>query len=145
MKNKNVVVKFASMAHEDWRKNFDVVYASTGTVSKTRIKKNSDGTEGDINVPFEQLHEDWQKENLLAGNAAIEAFASLDISVDYMDQIEEAASYVHDRWMERNPKQDWNTSQHVPYSKLPENEKEKDRAQIITMIELIKEHTNETN
>ena len=29
-----------------------------------RVKKNSDGTEGDINVPFHKLHPDLQKENI---------------------------------------------------------------------------------
>ena len=58
------ITQFASNAHEEWRRNFD----PTGT--KPRIKKNSDGTEGDINVPFEKLHPDWKKENLAAGHAA---------------------------------------------------------------------------
>ena len=51
----NAVQQFASAAHEEWRQNFD----PTGT--KPRIKKNSDGTEDDINVPFNKLHPDWQK------------------------------------------------------------------------------------
>ena len=48
------VIEFASSAHEVWRKNFDTSYAETGVPSKQRVKKNSDGTEADINVPFEQ-------------------------------------------------------------------------------------------
>jgi len=43
---------------------------------------------------------------------------------------ERAASYVHDRWMERNPKADWNAHQHVPYEELPEEEKQKDRLHV---------------
>ncbi len=70
------VIEFASSAHEVWRKNFDTSYAETGVPSKQRVKKNSDGTEADINVPFEQLHRDWQKENLAAGEAAYTQSAS---------------------------------------------------------------------
>ncbi len=46
------------------------------------------------------------------------------------ESIERAASHIHDEWMKRNPKQDWNASQHAPYSKLPEEEKAKDREHV---------------
>jgi len=51
--------------------------------------------------------------------------------------MEDAASYVHDEWMKRNPKADWNAAQHVPYEKLPDAEKEKDRAHIRTVGKLL--------
>jgi hypothetical protein len=121
----SAIEKFASNAHEEWRKNFD----PTGT--KPRIKKNSDGTEGDINVPFEKLHPDWQKENLAAGKAAAQAVQM------YPDDIEKAAEYIHNEWMKRNPKGDWNAAQHVPYDQLPEDEKEKDRVHVRTMTKLM--------
>ena len=63
----SAISQFASSAHDEWRRNFD----PTGT--KERIKKNSDGSEGNINVPFDKLHPDWQRENLAAGKAAAEA------------------------------------------------------------------------
>ena len=121
----NAVHQFASLAHEEWRRNFD----STGT--KTRIKKNSDGTEGDINVPFDKLHPDWQKENLAAGEAAERAVKK------FPDDIEKAAEYIHIKWMKRNPKADYNAAQHVPYDELPEDEKEKDRVHVRTMMNLL--------
>lgn len=119
------VRQFASMAHEEWRRNFD----STGT--KPRVKKNSDGTEGDINVPFDKLHPDWQRENLAAGQAALEAVKN------FPNDEEAAAAYIHDKWMQRNPKGDWNAAQHVPYDSLPEVEKEKDRVHVRTMRRLL--------
>jgi hypothetical protein len=121
----SAVQQFASNAHEEWRQNFD----PTGT--KPRIKKNSDGTEGDINVPFEKLHTDWQKENLAAGKAAATAVQM------YPDDMEKAAEFVHDEWMKRNPRGDWNAAQHVPYDQLPEDEKEKDRVHVRTMARLM--------
>ena len=123
------IIDFASSAHEVWRKNFDTSYAETGVPSKQRVKKNSDGTEADINVPFEQLHRDWQKENLAAGEAALYA-----VSVEYQASqkhtgntfMEIAAEHIHNEWMKRNPKQDYNAAQHVPYiafkfNKYPES------------------------
>jgi hypothetical protein len=121
----NAVHQFASSAHEEWRQNFD----PSGT--KPRIKKNSDGTEGDINVPFDKLHPDWQKENLAAGQAAEHAVKK------FPDDIEKASEYIHIEWMKRNPKADYNAAQHVPYDQLPEDEKEKDRVHARTMMNLL--------
>ena len=121
----NAVHQFASLAHEEWRQNFD----PTGT--KPRIKKNSDGTEGDINVPFDKLHPDWQAENLAAGQAAEHAVKK------FPEDVEKAAEYIHIEWMKRNPKADYNAAQHVPYDELPEDEKEKDRVHARTMMNLL--------
>jgi hypothetical protein len=122
----NAVTQFASAAHDEWRRNFD----PTGT--KERVKKNSDGSEGNINVPFEKLHPDWQRENLAAGRAAAEAVTK------FPDDMEKAAEYIHIQWMKRNPKADYNAAQHVPYDELPEDEKEKDRVHVRTMINLMR-------
>ena len=40
--------------------------------------------------------------------------------------------------MARNPKQEWNAAQHVPYDQLSEPEKEKDRVHYRVMKQLIK-------
>ena len=122
----NAVTQFASSAHDEWRRNFD----PTGT--KERVKKNSDGSEGNINVPFDKLHPDWQRENLAAGKAAAEAVTK------FPDNIEKAAEYIHIEWMKRNPKADYNAAQHVPYDELPEDEKEKDRVHVRTMMKLMR-------
>ena len=122
----NAIEQFASSAHDEWRQNFD----PTGT--KERVKKNSDGSEGNINVPFDELHPDWQRENLAAGQAAAEAVT------EFPNDIEKAAEYIHIEWMKRNPKADYNAAQHVPYDELPEDEKEKDRVHFRTMMKLMK-------
>jgi hypothetical protein len=119
------ITQFASNAHEEWRKNFD----PTGT--KPRVKRNSDGTEGDINVPFEKLHPDWKKENLAAAHSAHHAVKH------FGRDMEKAAEHVHNEWMKRNPKGDWNAAQHVPYDDLPDDEKEKDRVHVRTMQQLL--------
>ena len=122
----SAITQFASSAHDEWRRNFD----PTGT--KERIKKNSDGSEGDINVPFDKLHPDWQRENLAAGKAAAEAV------IEFPNDIEKAAEHIHIEWMKRNPKADYNAAQHVPYDELPEDEKEKDRVHVRTMMKLMR-------
>ena len=123
--NEDPITQFASAAHEAWRRNFD----PTGT--KPRIKKNSDGSEGDINQPFDKIHPDWQRENLAAGKAAADAVAK------FSTDMEKAAEYIHIEWMKRNPKAEYNASQHVPYDQLPEDEKEKDRVHVRTMMKLL--------
>lgn len=123
--SENAITQFASAAHDEWRRNFDP------TGSKERIKKNSDSTEGNINVPFEKLHPDWQRENLAAGKAAADAVTK------FPTDIEKAAEYIHIEWMKRNPKADYNAAQHVPYNQLPEDEKEKDRVHVRTMMQLM--------
>jgi len=115
------VQRFAAKAHDEWRKNFD----ATGT--KERIKDNSDGTKGNINVPFNKLHPDWKKENLAAGKAAMDAVNK------HPKDIERAAEHVHNEWMKRNPRAEHNASQHVPYHQLSEPEKEKDRVHVRAM------------
>jgi len=127
----NAVTQFASAAHDEWRRNFD----PTGT--KERIKKNSDGSEGNINVPFDQLHPDWQRENLAAANAAARAVNKFPNAATDPVEMEKAAEYIHIEWMKRNPKADYNASQHVPYNELDEVEKEKDRVHVRTMMKLM--------
>lgn len=47
-----------------------------------------------------------------------------------IENIELAAAHVHDAWMRRHAINVNNAHQHVPYDQLPEEEKEKDRAHI---------------
>jgi len=127
-KNASTFIRtFASNAHEAWRKEYQEKNGNT-----PRIKKNSDGSEGDINVPFHKLHPDWQKENLAAGKAALEAVKK------HPDDREAASEHIHNEWMKRNPKGDWNASQHVPYKELSDEEKDKDRAHYDQMKNIIK-------
>lgn len=57
------------------------------------------------------------------------------------DNMERAAAHVHDEWMRRNPKAEWNASQHVPYEKLPEEEKEKDRLHVRMIGDISRTHS----
>lgn len=125
-RGKDIVTQFASIQHDKWRKGFD-----PDNTGKERVKKNSDGTEGNINVPFHKLHSDWQRENLEAGKAALMAVRK------HGNDTEAAAEHVHNEWMKRNPKADYNADQHVPYSQLSEPEKQKDRDHVNTIRSLL--------
>lgn len=113
-----------SVLHEKWRSEYQ---KSKGDVP--RVKPNGDGTSSDINVPFDKLHPAHAKENLEAGRAAFDAVQK------HPNDMESAAEHVHNEWMARpaNAKCDYNAAQHVPYSQLPEPEKQKDRDHVDLM------------
>ena len=120
---------FAKRAHEEWREGY---IKKNGNVP--RIKPNpSDKTEGDINKPLDEIHPDHAKENLDAGEAAFDAF------LNNKDDIEAAADKIHQKWMARpaNKLYEGNKAQHVPYTELPDAEKEKDRIQYQIMKDII--------
>lgn len=110
--------KFASDLHELWRAGW--IKQNKGE-SLPRMKKGSTGEQVDINVPFAQLDPAWRKENEEAAKAALQSVKQ------FPEDEEAAADFIHQEWMKRNPKGDWNAAQHVSYSTLPEEEKEKDR------------------
>ena len=110
--------KFASDLHELWRDGW--IKQNKGE-SLPRMKKGSTGEQVDINVPFAQLDPAWRKENEEAAKAALQSVKQ------FPEDEEAAADFIHQEWMKRNPKGDWNAAQHVSYSALPEEEKEKDR------------------
>jgi len=67
-----------------------------------------------------------------------------DMGID-SSGIEQMSSQVHDEWMKRNPKADWNAAQHVPYEQLPESEKAKDREHVQQILVLHRENVAEPN
>ncbi len=93
------------------------------------------------NTRFEDLSSAWQRENLEAGRVAVNLVYEKVVNGEEItpEMIEEMSSIVHDEWMKRNP---WNKEREpekfVPYEELPEEEKAKDRDQILRAIEIIK-------
>jgi hypothetical protein len=122
----DAIRQFASRAHEDWRKTLPAEERN-----KPRMRSKNGGPVADINVPFHKLHPSAQKENLDAAKAALRAVTN------HGRDTESAAEHVHNEWMKRNPKSDYNAHQHVPYRELPEDEKQKDRDHVITMRSIL--------
>lgn len=87
------------------------------------------------NTDFENLDPDWRAENGSAAEVAMNLVWEAKTTSKELDDsfIEEASSTVHDKWKERNP---WNEKLQVPYLELPEEEKERDRAQVRKAIEI---------
>jgi len=123
----SAITQFASSAHDEWRRSLPPKEQNV-----PRIRSKNGGPEADINVSFDKLHPTAQQENLAAGQAAAEAVSK------FPDDIEKASEHIHIEWMKRNPKTDYNAAQHVPYDELPEDEKEKDRVHVRTMMKLMR-------
>lgn len=83
------------------------------------------------NTAYKDLPEKWQAENKAAATALVEIFKP---EVNKILDLEEAAAEVHVAWSKRNP-----TSElaEVPYEFLPEEEKEKDRAQVRAAMKIL--------
>lgn len=150
-----LIMDLWSEFHEKWRKSRkkmnDWTYEPRMKKTKDRkwIEKNWTDELDIANTKFEDLPSDWQKENYQAAKYIINLVYDRAISVytendgHYgklfsFDAIEGLASKVHDDWMKRNERQkDSNPELFVPYSELPEIEKEKDRVQILGALKKV--------
>jgi len=107
--------------------------------TKDEAWKTAQGTDDvDIaNTSFADLPSDWQGENRAAAEVAMgELFKQVE-SGGLLDDtfIEQAATAVHNKWLERNGS--WAPpEQNKPFGELSEEEKEKDRVQVRKAIEL---------
>ena len=88
------------------------------------------------NTEFKDLDPHWQEDNRAAGEVAVNLVWEAENNSKELDDnfIEEASSAVHEKWKERAPWAD--DALKVSYQELPENEKEKDRAQVRKAIEI---------
>ena len=139
---RKISISMASDLHEAWRKTrLRPEGGYEPRIKKTKDQKwiNEHGTdEVDIaNCTFSQLPSDWQYENLAAATVAVDEVYD-DITSGRKitkEKIEEMSSNVHEAWLERNS---WvfdpeygNPDQAKPYEELSEEEKAKDRVQIM--------------
>lgn len=137
--------------HEVWRANRKLEDGSY----EPRIKKSKDedwnikhGTdEVDIaNCSFAELPSNWQYENLEAARTAINLVydSVIEGKQQTFEEIEMLSSEVHIAWQQRN---DWvfdpnygNPEQAVSYIELSEEEKEKDRVQVLAGIKKVQSY-----
>ena len=135
--------------HEEWRRSRlkeDWTYEPRWKKSKDAEWTKAHGTDDvDIaNTSFAELPSNRKYENLEAAKVAIELVFDKVISWEEItdEMIEEMASIVHEKWLERNSwvfdKEYGNPTLAQEYAKLPEEEKEKDRVQIRQAIAKIK-------
>ena len=145
-----LIKEFVKISYDWWRKNRlqpDGTYESKWKESydEERNKKHWTNFVDIANTEFEDLPSNRQYERLEAARVAI------NLVLDKMelweeitsDVVEEMASIVHDRWLERNrwvyDEKHWDSMLAQSYESLPEEEKNKDRSHIYTAINIIKE------
>ena len=140
-----------SELHEEWRstrKNPDGTYEPRWKKSKDEAWNKMHGTDDvDIaNTEFKDLPSNWQFENLEAAKVAIDTVFGDVMTGETIDdeKMEEMASKVHEAWVGRN---DWVKDPEWgdpvlagAYKDLPEEEKEKDRAQLRLAIQYVESY-----
>ena len=143
----HLVNQMAANLHDDWRKPRlqSGTHGQPDAVYEPRMKPSGldDGQEVDIAQHYSKLTPKWQAENKSAAQTAINLVRQAiqsgknPQSLSSGPDLETLSSAVHDAWMQRNPKADYNAAQHVPYASLPEEEKQKDRDHVLMAIRLM--------
>ena len=130
--------------HEEWRKGRlkeDWTYEPRIKETKDTewISKNWTNQVDIANTKFEDLPSDWKYENLEAAKVAVDLVYEKMLKWESISPkaLEEMSSKVHEERLKRNSWAKW-WKLDVPYDKLPEVEKAKDRNQVLQAIETIK-------
>ena len=137
------VEMLGSKLHEKWAEGYRSGEMAKGNENPTRMKDDGMGGQVDIlNTSYAELPPKRQAENKAQAEAAI-GLVSKDMS-GAMDNLENLAAQVHEQWLSRNS---WAVEQKsplaVPYSELPEEEKQKDRDVIIAAHEILSQMMGE--
>ena len=120
---------FASRSHNAWRKKLFETNPEQRGQPRMRLRG---GVMVDINKPWATLDPKAKADNKRA------AFDAYDAVMRFPDDREAASNYVHERWIARN-KGDASQPKALfkAYAKLPEVEKDKDRAHVDRMKKAI--------
>jgi hypothetical protein len=128
----------AAELHGVWAEGTRATLTAKGAPLE-KLKDDGMGGQVDIlNTPYSDLPPKWQAENKAQAESAIGLVAgNMD---DAMGNIESLAAQVHEQWLSRNS---WATEQKhplaVPYSELPEEEKQKDRDVVMAAYDILQE------
>ncbi len=116
---------FAARSHNAWRKRFHET--NPAEKAKPRMRRRG-GVMVDVNQPWAKLHAKAKADNMRAARDAYDAVKR------FPNDREAASAYVHECWIKRN-KGDASQPKALfkPYDKLPEVEKDKDRAHVDQM------------
>jgi hypothetical protein len=120
---------FAARSHDAWRRN--LLKTDPKQKGKPRMRRRG-GVMVDVNQPWTKLHPKAKADNKVA------AYDAYDAVKKFPNDREAAAEYVHQRWIARN-KDDPNQPKALfkPYKRLPEVEKDKDRAHVDNMTKAL--------
>lgn len=119
----------AGAMHDSWRRDF--LKNNPGERGKPRMRMRN-GVMVDVNQPWVKLHPKAQEDNKRAARTAYLAVKK------FPNDREAAAAQIHIAWVKRN-KDDPNQPKELfaPYARLPEVEKDKDRAHVDAMTKAI--------
>ena len=149
MNKSEIIQKVASVFHEKWRENR---LQKDGNY-KSMIEKSEDEDRNIIywtdqvdiaNTKFENLPLNRKYENLQAAQVVVNLVYDKVVNWEEInsEMLEEMAEIVHNKWLERNW-MEWSFDfQRVSYDQLSEEEKAKDRNQLLQAIEIVKEYLN---
>lgn len=131
-----VIEDTAAAGHKQWQADFKKANGKDATrMKKTKdeawIKKHG-AEEVDIaNTKYADLPDDWKKENLESAKSAVDGL--LKSKGSGAAAADKAASYVHDKWLERNGS--WAPEhQKLPFNKLTKDEQDKDRFFVVQAL-----------
>lgn len=121
---------FSARSHNAWRKRLLETNPEQRGQPRMRLRG---GIMVDINKPWANLDPRAQADNKRA------AYDAYDAVVRFKGDREAASNYVHERWMARN-KNDKTQPKALfkPYARLPEVEKDKDRAHVDRMTKALR-------
>lgn len=121
--------QFAARSHAAWRRA--LLKTNPEQKGKARVRLRG-GVMVDVNQPWSKLHPKAKADNKLA------AYDAYDAVIKFPRDREAAADYVHQCWMKRNRKDPSQPKAlFKPYARLPEVEKDKDRAHVDTMKKIV--------
>lgn len=129
------VEMLASKLHGIWADNYRSGEMAKGNENPTRMKDDGMGGQVDIlNTSYSDLPPKWQAENKAQAESAI-GLVARNMDSAMMD-IENLSAQVHEQWLSRNS---WakDGPLGVPYTELPEEEKQKDRDVISAAHEIL--------
>ena len=130
------IEELAARLHNQWAEGMRATLTAKGEPLE-RFRDDGEGGQIDIlNRPYSELTQKWKAENQAQATSAINLV--MKAGNDAKKQLESLAAEVHEQWLSRNP---WAIEQKsklaVPYSELPEEEKQKDRDVILQAIEVL--------
>ncbi|MEV4097903.1 hypothetical protein [Streptosporangium saharense] len=132
----------AGKLHNDWRANRKLADGSFDprvktTASKTWTRKHGTDQVDIANTHYKDLPADWQMENRRSATSAIKIVddaKKLGMDPKSEEFMEHASEKVHIAWLKRNGQ--WaSDEQKLPYHRLSEAEKEKDRVVVRLALE----------
>lgn len=139
------ISKLSNILHEKWRqdrKNSNGLYEPRvePTSDQAWIKLNQKEKVDLANTDYDDLPTDWQHENKLSAEVAInEIYKAQELGIELDNSfVEKSSELIHQKWLERNGNSKF-LYQDLPYSELSEEEKEKDRDVIRGAIAVINE------